>query len=153
MRHSVVLVCIILITTVTSTAIAEVRNVFTVSIGMNRHDADSAFRNAKVKLTRPDTQRGYIPRKSLSEPLPPREQLYAISDRTRIDVYIDRDTDKVSKMYLRISPNYSRPRAGRTIPERLFVECTGITFFQDGTYSIRFPPRHFDSKPSFYDPE
>ncbi|WP_197454921.1 hypothetical protein Pla52nx_001314 [Stieleria varia] len=114
---------------------------------MKQDKAEQVLRDAKVARTRDNGAIGYITREKLSDPLPPREQFYAVDTQTRLDLSIERDSYTINKMILRISPDFEKERNPRYFPEYIYLNCQGVTFHGDGTYSVRFGPRELKADP------
>jgi hypothetical protein len=111
-----------------------------IRIGDLRGEAEAKLLAAGVERTKHDQTLGYVPRKSLSDPLPPSELLYRLNDRLRLALYADRESMKIVEMVVRIQPAILPSRTALTQYEVYqYLECKGVNFNPDGSFSLHFP--------------
>lgn len=116
-----------------------------IRIGDLRGEAEAKLLTAGVERTKHDQTLGYVPRKSLADPLPPSELLYRLNNRLRLALYADRESKKIVEMVVRIEPAKLPPRTTLTQFEVYqYLKCNGVSFNPDGSFSLHFPHMEAD---------
>ncbi len=105
-----------------------------IKIGSLWKDAERLFAIAGIERTKNYDAHGYIPRKSPSDPPPPKEFYFQLDDQIRLEVIVGHESQRIEKLNARFYP--ATPFANRHFDFR----CGGIELHRDRSYSLRFLP-------------